>query len=69
MGLLAGIGFTVSIFIATLSFDEQALIEEAKIGIFAATLLAAIVGFAAMRLVSPARPLGAGGGDPAASRS
>ena len=69
VGLLAGIGFTVSIFIATLSFDEQALIEEAKIGIFAATLLAAIVGFAAMRLVSPARPLGAGGGDPAASRS
>ena len=53
VGLLAGIGFTVAIFIATLSYDDDALVEEAKIGIFAATIVAAILGFLIMRLVRP----------------
>ena len=49
VSLLAGIGFTVAIFIATLSYDESALIEEAKIGIFAASVVAAIGGFVLLR--------------------
>ena len=49
--LLAGIGFTVAIFIATLSFDDEVLVEDAKIGIFAATILAAILGYVLLRLV------------------
>ena len=55
VALLSGIGFTVAIFIATLSFDQEYLVEEAKIGIFAATLIAAVLGFLALRLLSPSR--------------
>ena len=52
--LLAGIGFTVAIFIANLSFNqEQAeLLEAAKIGIFAASIVAAVLGFALLRSAS-----------------
>ena len=53
VALLAGIGFTVSIFIATLSFDDVQLVEEAKIGIFAATIIAAVLGYLALRLLPP----------------
>ncbi len=50
--LLAGIGFTVAIFIANLSFDgpdSAMLLEDAKIGIFAASIIAAVFGFATLR--------------------
>ena len=36
---LGGIGFTVSLFIATLAFDAAATIDEAKVGVLAASLL------------------------------
>jgi NhaA family Na+:H+ antiporter len=45
VGALGGIGFTVSIFIAGLAFDEQALLAVAKMGIFAGSLFAGGVGF------------------------
>ncbi|MGH2737065.1 MAG: Na+/H+ antiporter NhaA, partial [Actinomycetota bacterium] len=41
---LGGIGFTVSLFIAGLAFSDAALIDEAKVGILAASVLAAGVG-------------------------
>jgi NhaA family Na+:H+ antiporter len=41
---LAGIGFTMSLFIANLSFPEPADYAAAKIAIFAASILAAVVG-------------------------
>ena len=41
---LAGIGFTVSIFITSLAFTDPALQNEAKIGILVASVLAAGVG-------------------------
>ena len=63
VALLAGIGFTVAIFIATLSFDEAVLVEDAKIGIFAATIVAAVLGFLALRLAPPStRAEESGGG-------
>ncbi|WP_455383252.1 Na+/H+ antiporter NhaA [Salinispira pacifica] len=43
-GILAGIGFTMSLFIADLAFDRGALLVEAKIGFLAASLLAGIAG-------------------------
>ena len=53
--LLAGIGFTVAIFIANLSFEagQTDLLEAAKIGIFAASIVAAVLGFAILRAVRP----------------
>jgi NhaA family Na+:H+ antiporter len=41
---LAGIGFTVSIFVAGLAFDEPRLTEQAKIGILLASVLAGLLG-------------------------
>lgn len=41
---LGGIGFTVSIFIANLAFDHEALVSEAKIAILAASLVAPLLG-------------------------
>ncbi|MDX1622109.1 MAG: Na+/H+ antiporter NhaA [Nitriliruptorales bacterium] len=45
---VAGIGFTVSLFIADLSFTGEQL-DEAKIGVLLASLLAGIVGAVALR--------------------
>ena len=52
---VAGIGFTVSLFITDLAFPEQRLADEAKIGILTASVLAGILGFALLRASSPLR--------------
>jgi NhaA family Na+:H+ antiporter len=44
-GCLAGIGFTMSLFITDLAFDNEALIATAKIGILAASLSSGIIGY------------------------
>ncbi len=44
-GCLAGIGFTMSLFIAELAWNDAAMIANAKIGILAASLLSGILGF------------------------
>jgi Na+:H+ antiporter, NhaA family len=41
---LAGIGFTVSLFITSLAFQTQAVQDAAKVGILAASLLAGLLG-------------------------
>ncbi len=50
VGGLAGIGYTVSLFIADLAFDNQQLANAAKLGILAASVTAAMVGAAILRL-------------------
>ena len=52
MGLLGGIGFTVSIFISILAYDVEALTSEAKIGVLMASILSAVTGYAFLRVVS-----------------
>jgi NhaA family Na+:H+ antiporter len=41
---LGGIGFTVSLFIAELSFEAEQLLEYAKIGIFTGSIVSAVIG-------------------------
>jgi NhaA family Na+:H+ antiporter len=50
VGILAGIGFTVALFIADLAFSEEHLVAEAKVGIFLGSLTAALLGALAMWL-------------------
>jgi NhaA family Na+:H+ antiporter len=44
VGLLAGIGFTMSIFIAMLAFSDEGLLNAAKLGVLLGSLVAAILG-------------------------
>ena len=54
---LAGIGFTMSLFIAELAFDAAAAVEEAKLGILLGSALSAVIGLAWLYLVgSKTRP-------------
>jgi len=50
IALLAGVGFTMSIFIANLAFAEAAmLMDSAKIGILAGSLISGITGYLLLR--------------------
>ncbi|MCJ7781534.1 MAG: Na+/H+ antiporter NhaA, partial [Acidimicrobiia bacterium] len=54
LGFLAGVGFTVSLFIAELAFrsspDAHLFSDEAKIGIFIGSIVAGITGYTFLRL-------------------
>ncbi len=52
---LAGLGFTISLFIADLAFDDPALVEEAKVGIFAGSLISGILGALLLSVLSRPR--------------
>jgi len=47
---LAGVGFTISIFVADLAFQDQALNTEAKSGVLIASLVAGLLGLVLLRL-------------------
>jgi len=51
--LLAGIGFTMSIFIASLAFMDGDTLDLAKIGIIVGSLLSAVVGIVVLRASAP----------------
>ncbi|WP_198304496.1 Na+/H+ antiporter NhaA [Arcobacter vandammei] len=44
VGFIAGIGFTMSIFIANLAFTDEVVISAIKIGIFLASFIATVIG-------------------------
>lgn len=48
-GWLAGIGFTMSLFIAGLAFSDRAMLDIAKIGILGASICAGLVGYVLLR--------------------
>ena len=57
VGLVAGIGFTMAIFIATLALPPGPLIEVAKLGILLASVVASVIGLVTGRvLLRPTTP-------------
>ncbi|SET09060.1 Na+/H+ antiporter NhaA [Geodermatophilus poikilotrophus] len=58
---LSGIGFTISLFIVDLAFDDEARADQARVGVLVASVLAALLGWALFRLADRRRPPGAGG--------
>jgi Na+:H+ antiporter, NhaA family len=54
-GWLGGIGFTMSLFITDLAFSNGSLVDAAKLGILAASLIAGVIGWAILRGASSPR--------------
>jgi len=52
VGFLGGIGFTMSLFISALSFEEPVFREYAKIGIIGGSFLSGVLGYAILRWAS-----------------
>jgi len=63
VGIVAGIGFTMSLFVAQLAFPTGALLETAKLAILCGSAAAALLSVLAGRVLLAARP------DPRAARS
>lgn len=54
IAVLCGIGFTMSLFIGALAFPYQLeLVEEAKLGVLAGSLVSALFGYLVLRLARP----------------
>ncbi len=50
VGFLAGIGFTMSIFITLLAFNEADIITHSKIAVFMASMIAGLLGYLILKL-------------------
>jgi NhaA family Na+:H+ antiporter len=55
VGWLAGIGFTMSLFISSLAFEDQSQQEAAKFAILLASLISALVGYLLLRRLNRSR--------------
>jgi NhaA family Na+:H+ antiporter len=64
-GWLAGIGFTMSLFVSDLAFGDSPLLNVAKLGILTASLIAGVAGWSILRRI-PAPPTGGEGEGPRA---
>ncbi|MFP2927571.1 Na+/H+ antiporter NhaA [Pyxidicoccus sp. 3LG] len=51
--VVAGIGFTVALFIAGLAFPDPGMLDQAKVGILLGSLLSGVLGFVMLRLTAP----------------
>ncbi len=60
-GCLAGIGFTMSLFIGTLAFPDPSFADDVRLGVLGGSIVSAIVGYLLLaRLDGPSRSKGAG---------
>jgi NhaA family Na+:H+ antiporter len=56
VGMLGGIGFTMSLFIGMLAFTEPAHAAQLRLGVLSGSLLSALAGFLVLRLTAPGPP-------------
>ncbi len=55
VSLCAGIGFTMSLFIGTLAWDDPAYAAPLRIGVLGGSILSAVLGYAVLRWAPPAK--------------
>lgn len=58
LGFLASIGFTMSMFVTSLAFTDLALHVQAKVGIFAASILGGVIGYRLLKTESAKPAMG-----------
>jgi Na+:H+ antiporter, NhaA family len=56
VGILAGVGFTVALFISGLSFDDETLIATSKVAVLAASFAAGCLGYIWLRFMLKDKP-------------
>jgi Na+:H+ antiporter, NhaA family len=56
LGMLCGIGFTMSLFIASLAYKDALRYDEAVLGVLGASIASALLGYAWLRAVLPRKP-------------
>jgi NhaA family Na+:H+ antiporter len=61
VALLTGVGFTMSLFIGTLAYDEPAYATATRLGVLGGSLLSAVAGYLVLRLWPAPRSLGVDG--------
>ena len=64
-GILAGIGFTMCLFVGGLAFEEGGSLVQAKLGVLSASVIAAALGLALLGWRSRTTPKDAPRKDPA----
>lgn len=52
VGILGGIGFTISLFVANLSFEELSLLSQSKFAVLLGSVLAGAIGYVTLRSMS-----------------
>jgi len=57
VSLLAGMGFTMSLFISALAFGDNGMLLQAKLGILIASIISALLGFAVFYFLGRPKPL------------
>ena len=55
VSIIAGVGFTMSLFIGMLAFTDPAYAADVRIGVLSGSLLSAIIGYLVLRAASPIR--------------
>ncbi|MEJ7680438.1 MAG: Na+/H+ antiporter NhaA [Segetibacter sp.] len=53
IGLLGGIGFTMSIFTTSLAYNQESIQVISKVSIIAASIVASVIGYAYLYLLKP----------------
>ena len=53
LSMVAGVGFTVALFVTSISFDDPALADSAKVGILAGSAVSGLLGYGVLRTVRP----------------